>query len=227
MRIAIINAGMSEHSSTAQLGRRIQDSLTVITDDLGIDVSIEWVDLRPLTHAIADNVTTGFPNAALSTALATVSQADALVALTPVYQASYSGVFKSFVDVIDDGAIAGTPVLMGATGGSPRHALVTESAMRPLFIYMHANPISTAIYAATEDWGAQAADSGGEEGTRLLARIERAARQLIEAAHPLGALANHTPVLDEPGEPSSSSSMTQEYPGFVDFGTLLARGGVR
>ncbi|WP_181008696.1 NAD(P)H-dependent oxidoreductase, partial [Streptomyces sp. SM12] len=82
-----------------------------------------------------------------------VTSADALIAVTPVYNASYSGLFKSFFDLVDPTALAGTPVIVAATGGTPRHSLVLDHAMRPLFGYLRALTVPTGVYAATADWG--------------------------------------------------------------------------
>jgi FMN reductase len=92
-----------------------------------------------------------------------------------VFQASYSGLFKTFVDVLDDGALRGTPVLMAATAGTARHSLVLEHAMRPMFSYLTALTVPTAVFAASEDWGA-----GGTVDTGLSGRIDVAAAELAD-----------------------------------------------
>jgi FMN reductase len=99
-----------------------------------------------------------------------------------VFTASYSGLFKSFFDLIDPDALTGKPVLVAATGGTARHSLVLEHALRPLFAYLRAAVVPTAVYAASEDWG-----SGGDEYTEgLPARIRRAGGELatLVAARP-------------------------------------------
>lgn len=126
------------------------------------------VELRDLAVEIAHNLTTGFPGPALRAALDAVAAADGLIVVTPVFSASYSGLFKSFFDVLDRDALAGKPVLVAATGGSARHSLVLEHAMRPLFAYLRAVVVPTGVYAASEDWGAEG----------LAERIERAAGEL-------------------------------------------------
>ncbi len=82
-----------------------------------------------------------------------MTSADAVIAVTPVFSASYSGLFKSFFDVLDEDALDGKPVLIGATGGTARHSLVLEHALRPLFAYLRATVVPTAVFAATEDFG--------------------------------------------------------------------------
>ncbi|MFF6997957.1 CE1759 family FMN reductase [Streptomyces sp. NPDC008313] len=134
-------------------------------------VDVQVVELRELAVEIAHNFTNGFPGPALSAAIDAVTAADGLIVVTPVFSASYSGLFKSFFDVLsvsDKDAVAGTPVLIAATGGTARHSLVLEHALRPLFAYLRAIAVPTGVYAASEDWGAEG----------LAERIERAAGEL-------------------------------------------------
>ena len=72
-----------------------------------------------------------------------VTAADGIIAVTPIFSASYSGLFKSFVDILDKDALVGRPVLVGATGGTGRHSLALEYAMRPLFAYLRADVVPT------------------------------------------------------------------------------------
>ena len=95
-----------------------------------------------------------------------------MIAVTPVFSASYSGLFKTFFDVLEQDALAGTPVLIAATAGTARHSLVLEHALRPLFSYLHAVVVPTGVFAASEDWG-----NGGADGA-LRRRVERAAGEL-------------------------------------------------
>jgi FMN reductase len=134
---------------------------------------------------------TGFPPAALRDALDAVAGADALIAVTPVFNASYSGLFKSFFDVLDRDALADKPVLIAATGGTARHSLALEHALRPMFAYLRAVTVPTSVFAASEDWGGEsrggegpAGEGGADEGRgggaegRLRGRIDRAAGEL-------------------------------------------------
>lgn len=117
------------------------------------------IELRGLAHAITDNLLTGFPSGALAEAVELVRNADALIAVTPIFSASYSGLFKSFFDVLDDGVLDGKPVLLGATAGTARHSLAIEFAMRPLFAYLKAEVVPTSVFAASEDFGSTASGS--------------------------------------------------------------------
>jgi FMN reductase len=171
-RVALVSAGLSEPSST----RLLADRLAAATDRAlrltGEQVSVDLVELRPLAHDIADAMLTGFPSGGLADAVESLRGADALIAVTPVFTASYSGLFKSFFDILDEGTLDGTPVLLAATAGTARHSLVLEFAMRPLFAYLRADVVATAVFAATEDFGADATLAG---------RVDRAARELADA----------------------------------------------
>jgi FMN reductase len=138
----------------------------------GETASYEVIELRDLAHLLTDNVLTGFPTGALADAVRRVAEADAVIAVSPVYTGSYSGLFKMFFDVLEDGTLEGKPVLIAATAGTARHSLVLEFAMRPLFAYLRADVVPTAVFAASEDFGA-----GGSTGA-LSARVERAGREL-------------------------------------------------
>jgi FMN reductase len=132
------------------------------------------VELRDLAHDVVNNVLTGFPPPALARVLEQIAAADGLIAVTPIFNASYSGLFKSFFDVLDPEVLRGKPVLIGATGGSQRHSLALEHAVRPLFSYLHALVVPTSVYAASADWGT------AESGSALALRIERAGAELAE-----------------------------------------------
>lgn len=166
--LAVVSAGLTVPSSTRLLADRLAAAVGGQTS-----VEVELVELRDLAGDIANNLVTGFASPRLAAALDTVTMADGLVAVTPIFTASYSGLFKSFFDVLDQEALIGKPVLIAATGGTAQHSLALEHALRPMFTYLRAIVVPTAVYAATEDWA-----SGGEDG--LTQRIARAAGELAE-----------------------------------------------
>src|ERR1700710_235249 len=166
--VLVVTAGLSEPSST----RLLADLLGGAVDSALPEAEVEVVELRPLAHAITDALLTGFPSGELARVVERVVQADAVVAVTPVFSASYSGLFKTFFDVLEQGALDGKPVLVAATAGTARHSLVLEHALRPLFSYLHSVVVPTGVFAATEDWGT----AGGSVGLRR--RVDRAAAEL-------------------------------------------------
>ena len=168
--IVVISAGLGQPSSS----RLLADQLAAATaEGLPAGTQVITIELRELAHDIVDNLLTGFPSPALGEAIGQVLRADGVIAVTPLYNGSYNGLFKSFFDVIDPEMLVGKPVLIAATGGTARHSLALEHAIRPLFTYLRAVTVPTAVFAATEDWGS-ASSSGGD----LTTRIERAGSEL-------------------------------------------------
>ncbi len=190
--VAVVTAGLSQPSSTRLLADRLADAVDRALRLHEDTAHVEVVELRDLAHALTDNLLTGFPSPELERAIATVANADALVAVTPVFSASYSGLFKTFFDVLDQDALAGKPVLLAATAGTARHSLVVDVAMRPLFAYLRAVVVPTGVFAATDDFGSTAAGALSE-------RVDRAARELAElmvgrrAEAPVDPFENPTP----------------------------------
>lgn len=209
LTLAVVSAGMSDASSTSLLADRLAEAARDALD--GTPVRIERVELRPLAHAVADHLLTGFPGPDLRTALETVTGADALIAATPTFKASYSGLFKSFFDLVDETALEDLPVLVAATGGTARHSLMLDTAMRPLFTHLKAFVLPLGVYAATEDWA----------GVSLESRIRRAGAQLARllAPEPGGRTA------DTVAAGAVRQERGDEFAGVPDFADLLARAG--
>ena len=176
-KLVTVTAGLSNPSSTRLLADRLTAAAEEALAERGESAEVRIVELRDLAHDIMNAMTTRVPTGELPAVLADVAEADGVIAVTPVFNASYSGLFKSFFDVVEPGVLDGKPVLAAATGGSPRHSLVLEHALRPMFSYTRSVVVPTGVYAASEDWGA--GESGGRE---LAERITRAARQLAMLA---------------------------------------------
>ncbi|MET7521533.1 FMN reductase [Streptomyces sp. NPDC005248] len=175
LKIVAVSAGLSRPSSTRLLADRLAAAARErLAADQDRPVEIRVIELRDLAVDIANHLVTGFPPQALDEAIDAVATADGLIAVSPVFTASYSGLFKSFFDLIDHTALTGKPVLIAATGGTARHSLVLEHAMRPLFTYLRATVVPTSVYAASEDWGS----SGDAYTEGLPSRIRRAGGEL-------------------------------------------------
>ena len=164
-RLTVVTAGVTEPSSTRLLADRLTEA--VVRAVPGGDVQVEVIEVRDIAHDLTNNVLTGFASPALQERLDAIVGADALVVSTPIYSASYSGLFKMLMDVLPAESLRGKPVLVGATGGTARHSLAIDHALRPLFAYLGALVAPVAVFAASEDWGS--VDAG-----RLSSRIERA-----------------------------------------------------
>ncbi|KUG51139.1 oxidoreductase [Serinicoccus chungangensis] len=208
-RIVVLTAGLSQPSSTRLLADRLADAVVTQVSARGEAATVEVVELRELAHDLATTMTTGgVPTPAVEAARELVSGADAIVAVSPVFAASYSGLFKMFVDVLDPDAVAGTPVLVAATAGTARHQLVLDHALRPLFAYLRAAVVPTGVFAATDDFGGAGSGELGE-------RISRAAGELATAvvAAGVGGLGS---------DPASGRSGARVGQDVTDFEDLLA-----
>lgn len=173
-KIVVVSAGLGQPSSTRLLADLLSGAVSRGVEAAGEDVKLDVVELRDHAHEITDNLLTGFPSGRLSGVVDAVAQADALIVVTPIFSASYSGLFKLFFDVLEEDALAGKPVLIAATAGTARHSLSLEFALRPLFAHLRAVVLPTAVFAASEDWGI--AGSGTSAG--LQERVARAAGEL-------------------------------------------------
>ena len=181
-RITVLSAGLGVPSSSRLLADQLAAAAKQRLEAAGYDVTVDVLELRDLAVDIANNFVTGYAGPRLADAIAGVEASDGVVAVSPVFSASYSGLFKSFIDVLDPKSLDGKAVLLGATGGTDRHQMVLEYAMRPLFSYLRTRTAATAVFAGPQDWGN--ADDGG---TPLSLRIDRAAAEfshLLEGAQP-------------------------------------------
>jgi len=169
--LAVVSAGLSQPSSSRLLADRLAAAVGA-----ALPVETTLIEVRDHAHEVVNNLLTGFPPPALAESIDAVLAADGLIAVTPIFNASYSGLFKSFFDVLDASVLLDKPVLLAATGGTARHSLALEHALRPMFTYMRATVVPTSVFAAPEDW---AGASSGPSGALAL-RIERAARELAE-----------------------------------------------
>ncbi len=167
-RVVAISAGLSDASSTTLLAERFGEAVRRAEPG----ASFEVVSLRDLAHDITDATIVGFASPRLQHVIDQVAAADALVVVTPTYKASYPGLFKSFVDALDADLLIGKPVVLGATGGTARHSLVIDHALRPLFAYLQAMVVPTGVFASPHDWG-------GEGTSALDERVGRAVGELL------------------------------------------------
>lgn len=177
MRLALVHAGISDPSSSLELGELLaqyaHDHLSSLAPQERLH--IEVVAIKNLGHDLVSQLTERNTSAQLAQALELVSTCDCIIAVTPVYQASYAGLFKMFFDALPPRAIEATPVLLAANAGSKRHALVLEYAVRPLFAYLRARTVPTGILVTPEDHEPQ-------RHADLVTRMKQATHELVTLA---------------------------------------------
>lgn len=143
-------------------------------------LDVHWLDVGTLAPHIGSAVSRDALDSVGAAAVAAIENADAVLAATPVYKGSYSGLFKHLLDFVHPDALVGRPVLLAATGGSDRHALVVDHQLRPLFAFFRALAVPSAVYASEADFNGHAIAS-----ETLTARVQEAATQaagLLDAA---------------------------------------------
>ncbi|AOT02878.1 FMN reductase [Arthrobacter sp. U41] len=173
-RITVLSAGLGVPSSSRLLADQLAASAERQLAAAGYAVELEVLELRDLAVDIANNFVTGYAAPKLAEVIAGVEASDGIIAVSPVFSASYSGLFKSFIDVLDPKSLEGKAVLLGATAGTDRHQMVLDFAMRPLFTYLRTRTANTAVFAGPQDWG-----NNDDGGSPLSARIDRAAGEFV------------------------------------------------
>ena len=168
-RLVLVSAGTSDPSSTRLLADRTADRVTALAARRGHEVTVGAIELREIAADISTALVSQLITPRLQQAITALAEADGIVAAAPVYKASPSGLFSSFFHVLDNDLLIGKPVVLAATAGTARHALVADDQMRPMFAYLRTMTAPTSLFAAPEDWSDPA----------LNTRIDRAAVELV------------------------------------------------
>ncbi|MGO1542989.1 MAG: CE1759 family FMN reductase [Gulosibacter sp.] len=166
--LVVVNAGTSNPSSTAMLAEKTRECLSQAAMDEGAELRISVIELRDLQTEIGNGLVSGLSGPGIEQANDTISKADGVIVATPVFKAGSSALFDGFFQLLERDVLIGTPVVLEATAGTPRHALVVDGQMRSIFAYMRALVVPTSLFAASEDWNDPA----------LTRRIRRASREL-------------------------------------------------
>jgi FMN reductase len=174
LSLVVVSAGAADPSATRLLADQTARRVAAAAGRRGAAVRTRVIDLRELATDITTAVTSQLITPSLQQAVDSLGAADGIIAAAPVYKAGPSGLFMSFCQVLDNDLLIGKPVVLAATAGTARHALVVDDQMRPLFAYLRALPVPTSLFAAPEDWA-----DGVTEGGPLSQRIDRAAFELV------------------------------------------------
>lgn len=172
--IVAVSGGAGFPSTTRTVTDLLTTAVSAAAERAGMQPAVRTLEVRDTATDVADATVIGLPSQALDEALRAVEGADLVVATTPVFRGSYAGIVKAFWDLVDPVAMRAKPVLLGATGGSARHQLMIDQAMRPLFAYFGALVLPTAVYAAAEDFAV-----GDMPVGQLSERIARAGEEAV------------------------------------------------
>jgi FMN reductase len=168
-RLAVVSAGTGDPSATKLLADRIAESAAALAAKHGNTVTASGIELREIAADISTALISQLITPKLQQVITALGEADGIIASTPVYKAGPSGLFTSFFDVLDNDLLIAKPVVLAATAGTARHALVADDQMRPMFAYLRTMTVPTSLFAAPEDWGDPA----------LNKRVDRAALELV------------------------------------------------
>jgi FMN reductase len=167
--LVVVSAGTSDPSSTRLLADQTAQRVAALASGHGHRVTVSVIELREISADISTALTAQLVTPKLRKAIDALAAADGVIAAAPVYKASASGLFTSFFHVLDNDLLIGKPVVLAATAGTARHALVVDDQMRSLFAFLRALAVPTSLFAAPEDWGDPA----------LNKRVDRAAFELV------------------------------------------------
>jgi FMN reductase len=168
-RLAVVSAGTSDPSATRLLADRTAERAAARAARRGMTVTASVIELREISADISTALVSQLITPRLQEAVTALGDADGIIAAAPVYKAAPSGLFTSFFQVLDNDLVIGKPVVLAATAGTARHALVADDQMRAQFAYLRTMTVPTALFAAPEDWNDPA----------LTTRIDRAALELV------------------------------------------------
>jgi FMN reductase len=214
MHLVIVSAGTSRPSTTRMLADRIAAGSVERLREMEVAATVGAIEVAPLAVDVARTSVTGVSSAQLQAAIDQIAGADAVIAAAPVYKAGVSGLFKSFVDVLDNDLLIAKPVVLAATAGSSRHALVVDEQMRSLFAYMRALTLPTSVFAAPEDWGAAEL---GERVRRAATELAVVVRGQIEQGIADGAWSGYQHAF------AGNATRAEQTAADVDFDTPLMR----
>lgn len=165
-------------SGSYKLPSRTSALVEALTQELGrhIPVDVHSIDLSEIGGSLVASYDPKNLPIKVQKDIEAIETADLLIVATPVYRASYSGLFKHLFDLVNYEALVDVPVLLGATGGSERHALIIDHELRPLFSFFQALTLPIGVYATEADF-----ENYKVKSDAVKARIELA----IERALPL------------------------------------------
>ncbi|EHU1907227.1 NAD(P)H-dependent oxidoreductase [Acinetobacter baumannii] len=169
LRLVVVSGGFGMQSKTETLVQTIADEIAK-----RLSVELEFVKFSEIGGFIGQTFDRKQLPEHVQIALHTVETADALIVGTPVYRASYPGLFKHFFDLIEQFALVNVPVILAASGGSERHSLVIEHQLRPLFSFFQTQTMSLGVYATDKDFSSDYRIINHELLERISLTIQRA-----------------------------------------------------
>ena len=169
-----ITGNLNSPSRTAALGRAV---LRALASQHAFDSTL--FEIAQVARSLGQALDRAELPTGVELMLQSVETADVLVVVTPVHRGSFSGLLKHFFDFLGLDSLRDVPVILAATGGSERHSLVLEHALRPLLSFFGAQTVPTALFATERDF-----DVEQRPHAHIEQRAARAAKQALSLLHP-------------------------------------------
>ena len=147
LRVVAVSGSLTDPSRTTALVEAISQAF-----GRALPIEPHLITLNSLGPSLAGALTRKQLTPEAELELERIETADLLIVATPVYRASFTGLFKHLFDFVDQYALVDTPVLLAATGGSDRHALIIEHQLRPLFGFFQSLALPVGVYAHDSDF---------------------------------------------------------------------------
>ncbi|MBF7696434.1 FMN reductase [Acinetobacter rathckeae] len=169
LNVVAVSGGLNTPSRTESLVQNILDELSS-----AIEIQVHFVKLSEIGPLLGGAIYRHQLPEQVQLDLEKIESADALIVGTPVYRASFTGLFKHLFDFVEQTALVDVPVLLAASGGSERHALVLEHQLRPLFSFFQAQTLPIGVYATDKDFTPQYTLQSEQLKQRITLAVARA-----------------------------------------------------
>lgn len=170
MKLVVVDAGVSDPSSTKALADKITQQTSLMLTESMVTLDVHYIELSEIALDIVRSLVSGLTPPSVQNAISELAEADGVILSTPVYKAGISGLLKSFLDLLDNDLLIAKPVLLAATAGTARHSLVIDDQFRSILAFFRALVVPSSVFAANTDWNSSDLD----------ARITRGALELSE-----------------------------------------------
>lgn len=150
--LVAVSGSLHSPSKTTVLASEILDAFAGALRDGGIEVETHLIELSEVGRAFSGALRRDELGPDAEAAIRRIESATLLIVASPVYRASFTGLFKHVFDFVGQYSLIDKPVLLAATGGSDRHALIIEHQFRPLFSFFQALTLPIGVYASDADF---------------------------------------------------------------------------
>jgi FMN reductase len=147
LNLTVVSGSVQRPSKTRSLLEAVVHQFQAV-----IPIEVHWVELGEIAAEVGVALRRSDLRPEIEAHFRAIETADLLIVGTPVYRASYTGLFKHLFDLVEMNALIDVPVLLTATGGSERHALIIEHELRPLFSFFQSLTLPIGVFGTDRDF---------------------------------------------------------------------------